>query len=118
MMATVIKVFDPAIASAADDAAPDAMAEPFALSYHFPIRGRINDVENMPAPPISDSPRAPVRGRYSDTNPSMVGQKKQIPTAKTSAAPKAPAPLALLSNTRPIAAKTAEKINMPFGFSR
>src|SRR5579863_3606285 len=118
MMATVINVVEPAIASAADDPAPDAIAEAFALSNHFPIRGRTREVENMPAPPISDSPRAPVFGRYSDTNPSMVGQKKQIPAAKTSAAPKALAPLALLSNTRPIAAKMAEKINIPFGFSR
>src|SRR5579863_10093557 len=117
-MATVMNVLEPAIASAADDPAPDAIAAAFALSNHFPITGRINEVENMPAPPISDSPRAPVLGRYSETNPSMVGQKKQIPAAKTSAAAKAPAPLALLSNTRPIAAKSAEKISMPFGFSR
>src|SRR5579872_6118395 len=118
IIATVIKVLDPAIASAADDPAPDATAAAFAPSYHFPIRGRIREVENMPAPPISESPIVPVLGRYSDTNPSMVGQKKHIPAAKTSAAPKALAPLALLSNTRPISAKRAENINKPFGFSR
>ena len=43
----------------------------------------------MPAPPINDKPNAPVFGKYSETKPSMVGQKKQTPAAKTNAAPKA-----------------------------
>src|SRR6186713_819886 len=108
MIATFINVLEPATASAATGSDPAAMAPALKLSYHFPIKGRINETENMPAPPISDSPRAPVLGRYSDTKPSIVGQKKQMPDAKTSAAPKAPYPLALLSSTRPMAASPAE----------
>jgi hypothetical protein len=84
---TFRKVSEPAAELAAASSSPEAKAAAFALSYHPPIMGRIREVENIPAPPISESPNAPVFGVYSDTNPSMVGQKKQIPTAKTMAAP-------------------------------
>jgi len=55
----------------------------------LPIRGKINDTENIPVPPIRAKPMAPVLGRYSDTKPSMVGQKKQMPAANMKAAPNA-----------------------------
>ena len=69
---------------------------PFCLVKPFPITGNINETENIPAPPINDKPNAPVFGKYSETNPSIVGQKKQIPAAKTAAAPNAAYPLDLL----------------------
>ncbi len=40
----------------------------------------------IPAPPMSASPSAPVRGIRSDTKPSIVGQMKQMPSANTVAA--------------------------------
>src|SRR6516225_5049378 len=116
IMATFIKVFDPATASGFD--APLATAALLKLSYHLPIIGMTRDVENIPAPPIKDNPSAPVLGRYSETKPSIVGQKKQMPAAKTNAAPKAADPLALLSKSRPMHARKEDKINIPFGFNR
>ena len=89
MMATFKNVFEPAMASACAPEYPNCAAVALKLSYHLPISGITSDEENMPAPPISERPSAPVFGRYSDTNPSMVGQKKQIPAAKTNAAPNA-----------------------------
>ena len=87
-IATLMNVFEPASASGAAEFAATAAA--LNWSYHLPIIGIASEDENMPAPPINDKPKAPVSGRYSDTKPSIVGQKKQIPAAKTNAAPKAP----------------------------
>ena len=92
-MATFRNVSEPAIASALTASTPLVTAAVFALSNHLPITGIIKAVENIPAPPINDKPKAPVLGRYSETKPSIVGQKKQIPIAKTKAAPKAAYPL-------------------------
>ncbi len=117
MIATLKKVSEPAMASALATSLPAIRADSLALSNHLPMIGNISEVENIPAPPINDKPNAPVLGRYSETNPSIVGQKKQIPTAKTAAAPNAAYPLALLNKNNPIAANKAEKISMPFGFS-
>src|SRR4051812_20971698 len=89
MMATLRKVFDPATASAPAALVPEATAAALKSSYHFPISGRISETENIPAPPISERPSAPDLGTYSATKPSIVGQKKQIPAANTSAAPNA-----------------------------
>lgn len=89
MIATFINVSDPAIAFALATSIPSVMAFAFALSSHFPITGKINETENIPAPPINESPNAPVFGKYSDTNPSIVGQKKQMPIANMAAEPKA-----------------------------
>ena len=75
MIATFIKVFDPAIWSASVEVAPVAIAAALNLSNQFPITGSISDTENIPAPPISESPNAPDFGTYSATKPSMVGQK-------------------------------------------
>src|SRR5215831_11653051 len=87
--ATFNKVSEPATASAFATSSPAATAVCFALSNHFPMIGNTRETENIPAPPINDNPNAPVFGKYSDTNPSIVGQKKQIPAANTAAAPKA-----------------------------
>src|SRR5436190_21497738 len=111
MIATFINVFEPASASGV--AEPAAIAAALKSSYHLPIIGIIKEVENMPAPPINDKPNAPVFGRYSETNPSIVGQKKQMPAAKTKAAPNAAYPVALLNKKRPIHASNAESISMP-----
>src|SRR5688500_17116486 len=100
-MATLKNVSEPAMASALAASFPAIMADSFALSYHLPMIGSISAVENIPAPPIKDKPNAPVLGRYSETNPSIVGQKKQIPTANTAAAPKAAYPLDLLNRNNP-----------------
>src|SRR6478735_5517347 len=89
IIATFINVSVPATASAFETSLPAATAAPFALSNQLPIIGNTNDTENIPAPPINDNPNAPVFGKYSDTKPSIVGQKKQIPAAKTAAAPTA-----------------------------
>ena len=117
-MATFMKVSEPANDSACDGSIPWAIAFALASSSHLPITGKINDTENIPAPPINERPSAPDLGTYSDTKPSIVGQKKQIPTAKTAAAPKAAYPLNLLNNNKPIPANKAEKINIPFGLRR
>ena len=70
------KVFDPASASGV--AEPAVTAAALKSSYHLPIIGIMSEVEKHPAPPINDSsPNAPVLGRYSDTKPSMVGQKNR-----------------------------------------
>ena len=87
IMATFINVWEPASASGV--AEPAATAADLKSSYHLPMIGMISDVENIPAPPINDKPKAPVFGKYSETKPSMVGQKKQMPAAKTNAAPNA-----------------------------
>src|SRR3982751_2132121 len=87
IIATFIKVFEPATASGL--AEPAATAAALKSSYHLPMIGITSDVENIPAPPINDKPSAPVLGKYSETKPSIVGQKKQIPAAKTNAAPNA-----------------------------
>src|SRR6188474_1162832 len=89
MIATFISVSVPATASAFETSLPAATAASFALSNHFPITGNTSETENIPAPPINDNPSAPVLGKYSETNPNIVGQKKQIPAANTAAAPKA-----------------------------
>src|SRR5215469_8117929 len=89
MMATFKNVFEPAIASAWVAVLPAATAVALKLSYHLPINGITSEVENIPAPPINERPSAPVLGKYSETNPSIVGQKKQMPAAKTKAAPNA-----------------------------
>src|SRR5690349_12053464 len=89
MIATFKNVLEPAMASACSAVLPAATAASLNLSYHPPINGITNEVENIPAPPIKERPRAPVLGKYSETKPSIVGQKKQMPAAKTSAAPKA-----------------------------
>ena len=116
--ATFKNVLEPAIASAAAALAPELMALAWKLSYQCPIMGTMREVENIPAPPIIERPSAPVSGRYSDTKPSIVGQKKQTPNAKTKAAAKAAGPLTMLNNISPIPANSEEKINMPFGLSR
>src|SRR5215207_6903980 len=118
IIATFKKVLEPAIASAFVTSSPAAIAVALYLSYHLPITGNIKETENIPAPPINDRPKAPVLGKYSDTKPSMVGQKKQIPIAKIKAAPKAATPLALLNSIKPMHANKAENINMPLGFNR
>lgn len=118
MIATFNKVSVPATASAFETSVPASTAEVFALSNHLPITGNTSETENIPAPPINDNPNAPVLGRYSDTKPSIVGQKKQMPAAKTAAAPKAAYPLDLLKRNKPIPENNAENINMPLGFSR
>src|SRR5665647_2377533 len=100
--ATFKKVLEPAIASAAAVVAPLLIAPALKPSYQCPIIGTMRDVENMPAPPIIERPSAPVSGRYSDTNPSIVGQKKQTPSAKTKAAAKAAGPLTMLNNISPV----------------
>src|SRR6185503_15441512 len=82
------------------------------------IMGTTSEVENIPAPPIMESPRAPVLGRYSETKPNIVGQKKQTPSAKTKAAPNAASPLTILNKINPIPANNDENINIPFGFIR
>src|SRR5690349_16959538 len=97
IMATFIKVLEPAIASASADVEPLEIAAFLKPSNHLPIIGITNEVENIPAPPINERPSAPVLGKYSDTKPSIVGQKKQIPAAKTNAAPNAAYPLDLLN---------------------
>src|SRR5579871_2326337 len=89
IMATFKKVLEPATASACGPVNPLATAADLKSSYHLPIKGIMIAVENMPAPPINDKPNAPVLGKYSETKPSMVGQKKQTPAAKTKAAPNA-----------------------------
>src|SRR4051812_40732398 len=87
MIATLMNVWEPASASGV--AEPAATAAALKSSYHLPMIGIIKEVENIPAPPISDKPKAPVLGKYSETKPSIVGQKKQMPAAKTNAAPNA-----------------------------
>ena len=89
MIATFMSVSDPAAASAVAASTPAAAAFAFASSNNLPIIGTTSDTENIPAPPINDKPRAPVFGKYSETKPSMVGQKKQMPAAKMNAAPNA-----------------------------
>ncbi len=116
-MATFKRVSLPATASAFATSVPELTAAAFALSNHLPITGNTKETENIPAPPINDKPNAPVFGRYSDTKPSIVGQKKQIPTANTAAAPTAAAPLEILKRYNPMAANREENISMPFGFS-
>ena len=90
MAATFKNVTEPANLSAASAFEPALIAALCALSNHEPITGNMNDTDSMPAPPINDKPRAPVSGIVSDTKPSMVGQKKQMPEAKTNAAQNAP----------------------------
>ena len=70
-------------------------------------------MESNPTPPIRDKPKGPVFGKFSDTNPIMVGQKKHIPTANTPAAAKAIYPCAYPSHNNPIKENTAEKNNKP-----
>ena len=55
-------------------------------SVNNPVIGRKMDVDNIPAPPKIDNPRAPLSGILSETKPSIVGQKKQTPIANTVAA--------------------------------
>ena len=97
MIATFKNVLELAILFASLGDAPEWMAASLKFSNHLPIIGKINATDSIPPPPIRDKPKAPVLGRYSETNPSMVGQKKQIPTANTIAAPKAAFPLAWLN---------------------
>ena len=112
IMATFKRVSLPAAASALTTSFPELTAASFALSNHLPIAGSIKETENIPAPPISDKPKAPVFGRYSETKPNMVGQKKQIPTAKTAAAPKAAYPLEILKRNKMAIFKVSIKIRL------
>ena len=50
------------------------------------MTGSTIETENIPIPPINESPNAPVSGKFSATNANIVGQKKQMPIAKTPAA--------------------------------
>jgi hypothetical protein len=56
------------------------------LSYHFPIRGSMSEVENMPAPPINERPSAPVFGKYSETNPTWLARRNKYPLQKQGSA--------------------------------
>ncbi len=40
-----------------------------------PTIGIEMEMANIPAPPVTDKPRAPLRGSRSETKPSIVGQK-------------------------------------------
>ena len=80
------KVAFPAANSAASSAIPEAIAVSRALSNQEPITGCQIEVDNIPAPPTSDIPKAPVLGVYSEVKPIMVGQKKQTPNANNTAA--------------------------------
>jgi hypothetical protein len=46
-----------------------------AVSIDLPMIGSTSDVATIPAPPMMESPNAPLLGMYSATNPSIVGQK-------------------------------------------
>ena len=59
------------------------IGQPYGAMLGALVIGITSEEENIPAPPINERPRAPVLGKYSETNPSMVGQKKQMPAAKT-----------------------------------
>ena len=88
-----------------------------ASSINFPIIGNTIDTDSIPKPPIIDKPKAPVSGKYSATNPNMVGQKKVTPTAKTAAAAKIIPPEVMVSNHNPIKVKMAENNNIPDGLN-
>lgn len=86
-----------------------------ASSINFPMSGKTTETDNIPAPPIIDNPNAPVSGRYSATKPSIVGQKKVTPTAKTAAAANVIPPLVIVNNQSPIKVKIAENKSIPAG---
>src|SRR6056297_1977228 len=86
-----------------------------ALSIRLPIIGSTIETESIPAAPIMDKPKAPVSGRYSATKPSIVGQKKVTPIAKTPAAKNVVEPLVIVNNQRPINVNIAEKRSVPDG---
>ena len=88
-----------------------------ALSRMFPIMGNTIETDSIPAPPMIESPKAPLSGIYSATNDSIVGQKNVMPTAKMAAAKKVMDPLVSVNNQSPKNAKTAENSNIPSGLS-
>ncbi len=61
---------------------------PTALSSILPMIGNIIEPDSAPNPPMMDKPNAPLCGRFSDTNASVVGQNKVMPTANIAAATK------------------------------
>lgn len=73
----------------------------------------IRAVESKPTAPIRDNPSGPDLGKFSDTNPIMVGQKKHMPTAKTPAAAKAAYPCAYPNHSKPMNENIAERNRRP-----
>jgi len=86
---------------------------PIAVSSIRPMIGRTTDTESIPSPPIMDSPNAPLCGRFSEINASVVGQKKVMPIANTAAATNTNEPDALASNCSPANEKIAENQSIP-----
>ena len=86
---------------------------PTAVSRIRPIIGMTTDTDNIPTPPIIESPKAPLCGKFSAMNASVVGQKKVMPTAKTAAATKTKGPDALASKCRPANENIAENQSIP-----
>src|SRR5436190_13782202 len=72
----------------------------------------------MPAPPIRFKPKAPDLGIFSDTKPSMVGQKKQTPIPKMIAAKNIISPVMVLNRYNPSAASMVDISNTIWGEKR
>ena len=97
---------------------PSGIAFAMPASYQRPMTGSTKPALSMPAPPMIARPRAPVFGKRSFTKPSIVGQKKQTPNAKTVADAKRTGPLETLMRARPTALRTELPRSMPSGCSR
>lgn len=69
------KVCWPAASSSSDPDSPAEALTTLALSIQWPIMGWKIAVENIPIPPTTDIPKAPLNGAFCATDPIIVGQK-------------------------------------------
>ena len=86
---------------------------PAVLSRILPIMGNAAATDSVPNPPMMDRPNAPLCGKFSDINASVVGQKKVTPTANIAAATNTNGPEAVASNCMPRNENIAENHNIP-----
>src|SRR5690554_6829777 len=55
---------------------PSGTIDNSCISYSCPNQGSTKAVDSNPAPPMRDKPIGPVFGKFSETKPIIVGQKK------------------------------------------
>ena len=87
------------------------------LSKNRPSNGSIKDTDSIPSPPITDIPKAPLSGMFSEMKAKVVGQKKVMPMEKRPAAKNTLKSSVFASICRPINANIEEVNNIPVVFN-